>query len=292
MRDPSPRVLTKRQSCIAATAVTRPKELIEYALPVLSGKMISEKPPGSPPHIGDVPSSVVQASQEIERRLDAHALSLVKSLRWRCHAHGTASIFKDVEIAPFTWALDGHTWYSLYGWSKFEKIEWQFEYLDSILKPEEEELNILPPEPLAFELLMEALNLQHDNPRSALVIAVAAAEVGTKACLKFIVAGLVDILDARSSPPIVDLLDRYYPKHSRLRVVPTILEQLRKAVLERNSLVHAGKFTLRRDQLQRRLRAIEDLLRIFDVQMGFEWAQKFIGEKTRADLGLPKLDPP
>jgi hypothetical protein len=281
-----------KQCCFAFTSVSKPAALLTYAIPFLMSKMFEPQTTKVPVPIKDFPPEAGRAVLAVEERLNARAIALAKSLRWRCNAHGTAQVFQDLEIAPFEWSLDGKRWFPVCGKFSIEPLEWHFEYLDFIVDPEEGEYESLPAEPLAFELLMEAQQLQHDNPRSALVIAVAAAEVGTKVCLKFIDSGLADILDARNSPPIVDLLDRYYPKDSRMGIVPTILEQLRKAVLDRNNLVHAGKFTLRRDQLRRRLRAIEDLLRILDIQMGFEWAEKFISEKTRAEMGLPKLDLP
>ncbi len=285
------RSLVPKQACVAITAVSRPPALIEYAVPFLANRMAGTQAAAAPVDINEFPSKVAYAVRAIEEKLSARALTLAKSLRWRCNAHGTQLVLK-TDLAPFSWSLDARTWFTVYGSFSIEQTEWQFEYLDSIIEPEEGEYEPLPAEPLAFELLMEAQHLQFDNPRSALVIAVAAAEVGTKRCLKFIDPTLTEMLESPKSLPIVNLLESYYPKDSRARIVPSIIVQLRKAVFERDRLVHAGAFTLERKQLGRRLRAIEDLLRLFDVQMGHEWAEKFISGDTRLELGLPKLDPP
>jgi len=290
LRDP--RSLVPKQACFAFATVSRPRALLEYAIPFLGGATVPRQPSNTPLLINDFPPKVRQAILDIEERLDATTISFAKSLRWRCNAHGTAHVFHSIDLAPYFWSLDQHKWFPVYGSSSFESIEWQFEYVDSILEPEDGPPELLPDEPLAFELLMEAQQLQYDNPRSALVIAVAAAESGTKRCIEFINPGLAGVLFSHESPPIVDLLDLYYPKDHFARIVPSIREQLTKAVSERNRLLHAGTFSLKRAQIRRRLRAIEDLLRLFDIVMGYTWAEKFLSSNTRVELGLPTLDLP
>lgn len=278
--------LAPNQFCNALTSVTKPSGLIEYAIPHLKAS-VAKKTSATTPRLEDIPPKVAHALQAIERRLEQHATRLAKSLRWRCNAHGRARVLEAPELAPFCWSLDRRSWFPVYGMVSIEPLEWQFEYLDSIVDPEDGHYWPLPPEPLAFELLMEAQQIQYDNPRSALVIAVAAAEVGTKHCLQSLKPELRGILESNECLPMLRLLDQYYPKDSHACFVPWILEELRKAVFERNSLVHTGKFTLTREQLRRRLRAIEDTLRLFDVQMGFKWAEKFLSEQTRQALCQP-----
>jgi len=284
------RRLVPSQTCLASTVISKPRELIEYAVRSLAASMAGQSS-AQPTSISEFPQAIARAVRDVERRLNQHATSLAKSFRWRCNAHGTAQVLK-TELAPFFWSLDGTTWFPVYSSSVFEPIEWQFEILDHVIEPEEGPYQAPDPEPLAFELLMEARQLQYDNPRSALVVAVAAAEVGTKRCLQFVDPGIAAVLESVDCPPMLDLLDRYYPENSTGQIVPSIVEELRKAISERNRLVHTGKFTLSREQVRRRLSAIEDLLRLFDMQMGNEWAANFLTGKVRKQLGLPLLSLP
>jgi len=281
------RRLVPVQACIATTLISKPRDLIEYAVRSLDASALGQGP-AQPASIELLPKVIARDIRDAEQQLDQHAVSVAKSLRWRCNAHGTAQVL-ETELAPFTWSLDGKAWIPVYSKTSFEQLEWQFDVLDHVVEPDKGPYVRPGPEPLAFELLMEARQLQYGNPRSALVIAVAAAEVGTKRCLQHVNPNLADVLEAEDCPPMLDLLDRYYPKDSPSKIGPSIIEELRKAVSERNRLVHAGKFTLKRDQVRRRLCAIEDLLRLFDIQMGNEWAEKFLSARVRHELGLPLL---
>jgi hypothetical protein len=78
-------------------------------------------------------------------------------------------------------------------------------------------------EPVAHELWREAWNLRHTNPRSSLVIGVAAAEVGLKQLIAASVPDAASLVENIPSPPLdvqrivgVDLGHRLLPRQLRV----------------------------------------------------------------------------
>ena len=64
-------------------------------------------------------------------------------------------------------------------------------------------------EPLAHQLLREAWNLRHTNPRISVVIGVAAAEVGMKQLVAMLVPHARWLVEELPSPPLVPMMRHY-----------------------------------------------------------------------------------
>ena len=121
-------------------------------------------------------------------------------------------------------------------------------------------------EPLGRQLFREAWAQIGINRRGALVIGVAAAEVGLMRLINTLTPGA--IRDTRT-PPIVKMLREYLPnlpvKAKRVdggSIMPPvqILQQVEKAISYRNSVVYAGALRPKREDLAGMLRAISDFL--------------------------------
>jgi hypothetical protein len=101
-------------------------------------------------------------------------------------------------------------------------------------------------EPVSEELLREAEAQPHANPRSSLLLAVAAAEIGFKELVADLVPGAEWLALNLQSPPLVKMLKEYLPMLP-VRVggpalpppkpIPQILDD---AVRRRNELSHRG----------------------------------------------------
>jgi hypothetical protein len=139
-------------------------------------------------------------------------------------------------------------------------------------------------EPLARQLFREAWSQRESRPRSALVIGVAAAEVGFKRLVGTLVPHAQWLVDEVQTPPLIKMLSRFLPTlpvkariaGKSIRPPKVLLKRLQDAVEHRNKLVHAGESPPNRDELDEMLRAVNDLLWICDLHQGHVWASKYI----------------
>jgi hypothetical protein len=145
-------------------------------------------------------------------------------------------------------------------------------------------------QPLAHELFREAAQQKSENPRSCLVLGVAAAEVGFKQLVGGLLPDAKWLADNAPSPPLVTMLKDYLPilpTKGRLngfkpKVPATLIETLKKAVLLRNDVVHGKTPTIPREKsLQEILEAIHDCLYLFDFCNGHLWAWNLITVETQ-----------
>lgn len=146
-------------------------------------------------------------------------------------------------------------------------------------------------EPLAHQLLREAWNLRHTNPRSSVVIGVAAAEVGMKQLVATLVPNARWLVEELPSPPLVPMMRHYLaelpiradvepnrrcPKHLRAA--------LQGAVEARNLAVHRGSAPA--ISLRDMLASVRELLYLFDLYGGHCWAATQLSDATVASLGI------
>src|ERR1039458_2043219 len=120
-------------------------------------------------------------------------------------------------------------------------------------------------EPLGHQLLREASVNRKVNPRSSLVLAVAAAEVGFK---RFAAKTLPDsgwILQL-PAPPLLDMITAFPWErlgatiNGKKPAIPELLKaELKKAVTLRNKIVHTGTPVLSSKTLDSVLTAVRDV---------------------------------
>lgn len=123
-------------------------------------------------------------------------------------------------------------------------------------------------EPLGHELFLEAWQNKNSNPRSALIIGIAAAEVGFKQCVVKLVPGAVWLITECPSPPLTIMLSRYLPslpvklkiQGQVVRPPKTIRRALATGVEARNKTTHAGASLLKGEELEEMLLCVRDLL--------------------------------
>ncbi len=139
-------------------------------------------------------------------------------------------------------------------------------------------------EPLGHQLFREAWNQRETNPRSSLVIGVAAAEVGLKKLIGSLVPNAAWLVDELQTPSFSKMLGKYLPTlpvrahFQGTSICPPkgLVKVLNNAIECRNKLVHAGKTPPHRLELEEMLRAINDFLWICDVYEGRAWAAKHV----------------
>lgn len=143
-------------------------------------------------------------------------------------------------------------------------------------------------EPVGHALLREAIGNLYANPRSSLVVGVAALEVGLKEAIADLdpVAGW--LAQNAPSPPIrrmfrdfVPLLPVRVPDGWRLVPPPhSVLKRIDAAVEARNDIVHLGSGEFSRADLEPFLDLVGDLLYLLDFCRGQSWAVSRIHDQA------------
>jgi hypothetical protein len=145
-------------------------------------------------------------------------------------------------------------------------------------------------EPLGHQLFREAWNQKGVHPRSALVIGVAAAEVGLKKLIGTLVPQALWLVDEIQTPSFSKMVRDYLPslplkaKFRGKTIAPPkkLIDTLERAIRARNKVVHAGKAPPHGEELEEILRAVDEFLCICDVYAGRNWVAGFISSDTHA----------
>jgi len=213
----------------------------------------------------------------------------VRLVRWKTNANGGPNTIRMGTVNYFVWSVDGSTWKSVAD-SVFLTVGFQLNPNRIWSRADSEflqaELVKGTDEPLGHELLREADVNRGNNPRSSLILGVAAAEIGFK---QFASKSLPDTawLLELPSPPLVEMLQRFPWEQLKLRIngkipaVPdSIIDELRKGVTLRNKIVHSGVGSLSLDTLDSLLETVKNLLYFLDVLHGSGqlWPLDFVGQ--------------
>ena len=129
------------------------------------------------------------------------------------------------------------------------------------------------------ELLREAWQLRNTNPRSALLLGMAAIEVGLKECISELIPDAEWLAFHAPSPSLTTMLKHFVPllpvrAGTAAAPIKSIMNVLNDAVMERNGLAHQGAFDLSRQEVAEVLDVARELLLQFDLYRGHAWAAK------------------
>jgi hypothetical protein len=198
------------------------------------------------------------------------------------------------------WSLDGSQWVEatdvLHGFITMGPGRWHWseDMAHDILQL----ISQRESEPIGHDLYVEAAALEQSNPRSAILLAVAAAEVGFKQFAIRLRPETRWIFENASSPPLILMLSEFLPTlplrqklQNQSEFVPSsLLEILKKAVLIRNEIVHRGEHQRPHfETVNEILHAVRDLLYLLDFYSGYSWAignlDSPIGSPRRKNTG-------
>jgi hypothetical protein len=210
-----------------------------------------------------------------------HLVRTMRLIRWRVNSEGRPNPIRGGIQDGFRWSLDGNEWRPVsdcvyVSLSLHVHSQWTLEAEEFLGAETSGTLN----EPLGHELLREAWTNREINPRSAIVLAVAAAEVGFKRFASKVFPDTEWILQNLPSPPLVKMLKELFP-WSKLKVqingtdlTPPdfVTKTLEKGVLLRNDIVHGREKNLDRKTVVSVITAARDLLYLLDFAQGQQWA--------------------
>lgn len=218
---------------------------------------------------------------------------MVKLLRWVYGQRGRSNPFRDESIA---FSIDNRvTWHplalplSVYGYSirPIAPAENAFAFVSSLLTSGTRE-------PLGHELIRDAWQQRVASPRSALVAAVSAVEVGLKELISDLVPQAEWLALETQTPPVVKMLKNYLPTLPvRLTLndeapppPPRVRRIIQDAVEQRNAISHQGARPPDIRALLEIIEAVEDTLWLFDYYRGHHWALRIISHETQSELDI------
>ncbi|OLE53291.1 MAG: hypothetical protein AUG51_13820 [Acidobacteria bacterium 13_1_20CM_3_53_8] len=239
-----------------------------------------------------LPQSFQSFSTQVQKELTDCMRNTIRVLRWRYGIRGHHNPIQSVRL-PHKWSFDGQTWKSLPSTTTVEIIPVGFLHLTDKVRSEVVtfvEGNIT--EPLGHELYREAWQQRNENPRSALILAIVAVEVGFKQCVSLLVPDAQWLVENVPSPPIAGMVKNYLPllpaklkiKGKVLSPPKEIIRVLQKGVELRNKTIHVGATPPSGEELRELLLAVRDLLYLLDYYSGFDWALDNIRPEIRGIL--------
>lgn len=233
-------------------------------------------------------ASLADALDHVDAVLE-HVGSLI---RWRFVLSGRDSVFADFGAAGL---LDDGQILQLHpipraalGDDRAEIGEPEWSELADIAASESRE-------PIAHQLWREAWNLRFANPRSSLVIGVAAAEVAMKHLVAKLVPAARSLVEDLPAPPLARMMKHSLPERPIRAAIPPerrcpthLHKALDLAVQERNAVVHRGvEPTI---ELRETLGAVREFLYLLDLFEGSVWAAERLSATTRGALGITPAD--
>jgi hypothetical protein len=231
---------------------------------------------------------------EIEGTYSTVLREVFDAFRWR-----TGDIFTErdafLDVREVIWSEDGVEWtrikpalaFDSGGWRELGVKRYALDFLDQARSQGWRS-------PLSHELLREGYEHRKQNPRSAVVLAVAAAEIGVKHFIADLVPHATFIIERIQSPPLDELLAHYVhtlPVRNTFdgRVVP-LPRDVRKTIVagaqSRNKIVHRPQDArdvtaqLTPDYVTNLFLAVADLLWLLDYYSGHSWARRYIRKST------------
>jgi hypothetical protein len=238
--------------------------------------------------LDELPEPLILIFEDVYAELHGEAARLVQLLRWVFSTPGPAS---PLGAADLSLSLDQEHWCLAPRGLEDHDLEFVGDVrLDGPLADGVAELwrsgELI--EPIAHQILHEAMDLRHENARSAFILAVVAAEVGVKQ----FAAGRSEpseawLLQEIQSPPLDKLLGSYLvsftdKKTTDARTVPrALVTTLKAAIQKRNHLIHRGEPPPTEKELVGLLLTVHDLLYLLDWFAGNEWAFHRLSEDTQ-----------
>jgi hypothetical protein len=220
--------------------------------------------------------------------LHERAQVLGSALRWRIGSRGSHQTLS--RHGSPEWSVDGKTWRPLvvagtpirFGATIFPRVEQATAAeIEAIAASDQGE-------PVAHAILREAGDNLKRNPRSSLVLAVAAIEVGTKGFIARVAPAAAWLANEAPTPPVVKMMAQYLPSlagvNGRALKRPTaaVLRLIDAAVAARNMVAHRGENAWPATSQRELLEVVRAYLYALDYASGADWATTLLSAEDRA----------
>ena len=218
---------------------------------------------------------ILQFCDSINDMLTEYARNTITTLRWRLSLSGSHNPFQS-----FLWlygSLDGSTWFRL---PTTTTVSVSDMLVPKVTQQLSEEIvgmvsnRIL--ESVYHEIYRETALHSSSDRRAALVLGIAAAEIGCKKLVSNLVPNSTWLMSEIPSPPLISLLRDYLPIiEPRFSISPELIRVLEAGVQKRNQIVHGKSTSVDHKQVSSVLSAVKGLLFWFDFYSGYEWSEQY-----------------
>jgi hypothetical protein len=235
--------------------------------------------------------ATIKSVDEILHHMRAVSRSTLIMFNW---THGLDGPPDPYGLAHAFYSTDGNSWFE---YSQVRRVSFNVEEATHLIHGRKVEIEQVVSkveagveEPLGRQLFRGAWGHIGTNPRSALVIGVAAAEVGLKRLIGTLIPAAEWLVQEVQAPPMRKILRDFLPTlparatwadGSPIELPPKIISEVVKASELRNKIVHVGAMPPSRRELAIMLRAISDLLWICDIYLREHWAMKHVSLETK-----------
>jgi hypothetical protein len=131
------------------------------------------------------------------------------------------------------------------------------------------------------------------SDRGALVLGAAAFESAVKRCISSVAPETEWLLQQRTAPPALQLLNSYLPtlaRHTHGGIVyplpASYYRQLEDGLKLRNKVVHDNHAVSDRTLIREFLRLVRDILFLLDYYAGSDWALPRLSASSRTAFGI------
>jgi len=245
-----------------------------------------------------IPSRLQSEVRRLRDELRDASQATAWALRWRLGAagsHRTLSRPKSPE-----WSTDETNWHRLPGGRALRFLPGIWPALDQRTITDIERIaSSGPEEPVAHAILREAGDNASKNPRSSLVLAVAAIEVGIKQFISEVSPAAGWLATEAPSPPVHKMIRDYLPTlagsqgRSISRPPPATLKLVSDAIEARNAVAHRGQKpgTWPEERLKMLLAMARAFLYALDFVRGVDWAIDVLAADDQATWGVARAAP-
>ena len=247
--------------------------------------------------------AVLQIVTKVSERMDGFLTLVLRLALWRAGMHGHHELIR--QGTGVVWSSDQREWkparpkVSMVMAADVRSVTNVEEFLGDVKQLVQQEEQA----PVAHEILREAWNLASRSPRSALMLGMAAVEVGVKAFITLLVPESEWLCFEVPTPPIVRVLREYLPKlpvrrriDGKAFIPDDMLETLKKATEKRNRAAHRGVVVEHDQWLIELLNTIQRILFLLDYYAGHDWSLKNVRDANfepmfhSAHGGVQELD--
>jgi hypothetical protein len=242
------------------------------------------------PNLSGFPENFQSFIKNVTDELSNFANRTVSVLRWRVNELGPHN---PISTRGLSWSIDGKFWHPApVNWHVKVSVKGSIQLVDGLVAFVQKIVASDGNEPIYHDLYREAWEQCSMNPRSSLIMGMAALEISVKQCISVLVPDAEWLASNLPTPPIIQILTDYIPQlpvknKIKGKVLPPpaeILDEIKKGVSIRNKLAHTGEINPNPETVEKILISVHDILFMMDFYSGFDWAFEFISPKTREKL--------
>jgi 6-pyruvoyl-tetrahydropterin synthase len=242
---------------------------------------------------------LLKFSSATNRQLYEAVKRVARLLRWRGNGDGGHEPVRRVSRLQFS--MDRKNWYAAP--SKFQLVTFGRELSVFHSRAHSDvELMLSDPlsdEPLGHNLIREAESMIFDNPRSAIVMALASLETAVKTFISDADHVAEWFVEEKRVPQMEKLLlhllpkiSPYIPASSNVDMIPKDLRKSIKSAEEaRNEIVHRSKRAVSVLDAKEYVEAVRNALWLLDYYSGLDWARDFVDDGILVPQVIPNPNP-